>query len=216
MQHVRELLEQEIETLATRTNTVISANTAAASKWDFGFQTFDEAKLSEMLEAATDFIRDMAIGTTPRWLSLLGRSGTGKTYLARSITRFFKAQAAIYNEPGTGAHLSRRGGFIGWRKVVDHLRDGDYGIVDAVCNDWFVALDDIGAERASDFSVSKLDQVVDARLGKWTVITCNFNREEIAEHMDVRIASRLGRGRNVIIDGIYVRDYSTRCQKEVA
>jgi hypothetical protein len=62
-------------------------------------------------------------------LSLLGRSGTGKTHLARSITRFFKTMTAIYIEPGTGAHLSRRGGFIGWRKVVDHLRDGDYGIM---------------------------------------------------------------------------------------
>ena len=216
MQHVRNLLERKIETLATRTNTVISANTAAASNWDFGFQTFGEAKLCEMLDAAKDFIRDMAIGTAPRWLSLLGRSGTGKTHLARGITHFFKAEAAIYIEPGTGAHLSRRGGFIGWRKVVDHLRDGDYGIIDVVCNDWFVALDDIGAEKASDFSVSKLDQVIDARLGKWTVITCNFSREEIAQHMDVRIASRLGRGKNVIVDGICIRDYSTRCQREVA
>ena len=120
MQHVRDLLEREIETLATRTNTVISANTAAASNWDFRFQTFGEEKLSEMLDAAKDFIRDMAIGATPRWFSLLGRSGTGKTHLARGITRFFKAEMAIYIEPGTGAHLSRRGGFIGWRKVVDH------------------------------------------------------------------------------------------------
>jgi DNA replication protein DnaC len=195
---------------------VISANTAAAREWDFGFHTFGEARLSEMLGAAKDFICDMALGTAPRWLSFLGRSGTGKTHLARGITRFFKAEAAIYIESGTEAHLIRRGGFIGWRKVVDHLRDGDYGIMDAVCNDWFVALDDIGAERASDFSVSKLDQVVDARLGKWTVITCNSSREEIAEHMDVRIASRLGRGKNVMVDGIYVRDYSTRWQKEFA
>jgi DNA replication protein DnaC len=216
MQHVRNLLEQEIETLETRTNTVISANTAAASKWDFGFQTFGEAKLCELLDAAKDFIRDMALGTAPRWLSFLGRSGTGKTHLARSINRFFKAEAATYIELTTGAHFSRRGGFIGWRKVVDHLRNGDYGIMDVVCNDWFVALDDIGAERASDFSLSKLDQVIDARLGKWTVITCNFSRQEIAEHMDVRIASRLGRGKNVIVDDICVRDYSTRCQKEVA
>ena len=88
MEHVRNMLEREIETLATQTNTVISANTAAASKWDFGFQTFGEAKLCEMLGAAEDFIRDMAIATAPRWLSLLGRSGTGKTHLARSITRF--------------------------------------------------------------------------------------------------------------------------------
>ena len=77
-----------------------------------------------------------------------------------------------------------------------------------VCDDWFVALDDIGAERTSDFSVSKLDQIIDARLGKWTVITCNFTREQIAEHMDVRIASRLGRGKNVIVDNINVLDYS--------
>ena len=216
MKHVRNLLDLEIETLATRTNTVISANIAAADKWDFGFQTFGEAKLSEMLDGAKGFIRDMAIGTTPRWLSLLGRSGTGKTHLARSITRFFKAEMAIYIDPDTGAQLGRRGGFIGWRKVIDDLRDGDYGVMDAACNDWFVALDDIGAERASDFSVSKLDQVVDARLGKWTVFTCNFSRKEVAEHMDVRIASRLGRGKNVIVDGIYVRDYSTRSQKEVA
>ena len=195
---------------------MISASTAAASNWDFEFETFGEAKLSEMLGAAKDFIRDMAIATAPRWLSFLGRSGTGKTHLARSITRFFKAEAAICIEPGTGAQLSRRGGSIGWRKVVDHLRDGDYGIIHAVCNDWFVALDDIGAERASDFSVSKLDQVIDARLDKWTVITCNFSQEEIAQHMDVRIASRLGRGNNVIVDGICVRDYSTRYQKEVA
>src|SRR5207249_9290109 len=108
----------------------------------------------------------------------------------------FKAEAATYIEPGTGAHLSRRGGFIGWRKVIDHLRDCDYGIIDVVCNDWFVALDDIGAERASGFSVSKLDQIIDARLGKWTVITYNFSSEEIAEHIYVRIASRLARGTN--------------------
>jgi DNA replication protein DnaC len=88
--------------------------------------------------------------------------------------------------------------------------------MDAVCNDWFVALDDIGAESASDFYVSKLDQIIDARLGKWTVITCNFTREEIAEQMDVRIAARLGRGNNVIVGNIRVPDYSIRSQQEVA
>ena len=119
-------------------------------------------------------------------------------------------------DPETGARLGRRGGFVGWRKIVDHLRDGDYEIMHAVCDDWFVALDDIGAERSSDFSVSKLDQIIDARLGKWTVITCNFTREQIAEHMDVRIASRLGRGKNVIVDDINVLDYSTRSHEEVA
>jgi DNA replication protein DnaC len=98
---------------------------------------------------------------------------------------------------------------------VNHLREGDYDIMDAVCNDWFVALDDIGAERSTDYSLAKLDEVIDARLGKWTVITSNFTRKEIADYCDVRIASRLGRGNNVIIDNIDARDYSTR-QRKVA
>src|SRR5580692_9227214 len=216
MQHIKRLLEQEIEILATPTNIVIPASTRAAIEFDFEFETFGEKKLCEMITAAKDFVRDMAIGAAPRWLSLLGWSGTGKTHLARGISRFFKANASVYIDLETGAHLSRRGGFIGWRKVVDHLRDGDYEIMRVVCNDWFVALDDIGAERASEFSVSKLDQIIDARLGKWTVITCNFTRKQIADEMDVRIASRLGRGNNVIIDNINVLDYSTRSHKEVA
>jgi DNA replication protein DnaC len=215
LRHIKDLLDQGIGTLVTPTNIVISASTRAATEFDFRFETFGEKKLREMLAAAQDFVRDMATGAPPRWLSLLGRSGTGKTHLARGISRFFKAEASIYIDRVTGAHLSRQGGFIGWRKIVDQLRNGEYGIMDAVCNDWFVALDDIGAERASDFSVSKLDQIIDARLGKWTVITCNFTREEIAEQMDVRIASRLGRANNVIVDNISVLDYSIR-SKEVA
>jgi hypothetical protein len=44
----------------------------------------------------------------------------------------------------------------------------------------------------------------------------DFSREEIGEQLDVRIAPRLGRRGNVIVDGIYVCDYSTRRQREVA
>src|ERR1700757_1856038 len=142
MQHTKQLLEQATETLVTRTNTVISTNTKAAIEFNLKFETFGEKKLCEMLTAAENFLRDMAKGEHPRWLSLLGRSGTGKTHLAWRISRFFKMNASIYTDPATGAHLSRRGGFIGWRKVVDHLRNGDYGIIDVVSNDWFVALDD--------------------------------------------------------------------------
>jgi DNA replication protein DnaC len=192
---------------------VISASTKAAIEFDFEFETFGEKKLCEMLIAAESFVSDMAIGRAPRWLSFLGQSGTGKTHLARRISKFFRTSASIFIDPTTGAHLSRRGGFIGWRTVVDQLRNGDYGIMDVVCKDWFVALDDIGAERVTDFSVSKLDQIVDARLEKWTIITCNFTREEIAQHMDVRIASRLGRGENVIVDNINALDYSVRPKK---
>src|SRR5260370_41661822 len=91
MQHIKHLLEQEIETLATPTNMLIPASTRAAIEFDFGFDTFGENKLCEMLTAAKGFVRDMAIGEAPRWVSLRGGSGTGNTLLARGISDFFYA-----------------------------------------------------------------------------------------------------------------------------
>ncbi len=38
-----------------------------------------------------------------------------------------------------------------------------------------------------------LDELLNARLGKWTVITSNLNIGQIAERLDVRISSRLMR-----------------------
>ena len=55
MQHIKHLLEQEIETLATPTNTVIPASTRAAIEFDFGFETFGEKKLCEMLSCRQGF-----------------------------------------------------------------------------------------------------------------------------------------------------------------
>jgi hypothetical protein len=49
-----------------------------------------------------------------------------------------------------------------------------------------------------------------------TLITCNFTRQQIADHMDARIASRLGRGNNAIVDNINVLDYTSRSHEEGA
>src|SRR5260370_38766148 len=65
MEQIRDLLDQAIETLATQTNTVISASTRAVIEFDFGFETFGEKKLCEMLAASQDFIREMATGKVP-------------------------------------------------------------------------------------------------------------------------------------------------------
>src|SRR5260370_7604383 len=105
MEQLRDLLDQAIGILATQTNTVISASTRAAIEFDFGFETFGEKKLCEMLAASQDFIREMATGGGPRWLSLLGWTGTGNTHLARAISRFFNAEASTYLDPSTSPRL---------------------------------------------------------------------------------------------------------------
>jgi hypothetical protein len=89
MQHLRDLLDREIETLAIQTNTVISGNTAAASEWAFRFQTFGEAKLSEMLGAAKDLGHDDTeppalafISVDDAWMSASRRDWVEKTTLS--------------------------------------------------------------------------------------------------------------------------------------
>src|SRR5258708_12882523 len=120
MQHIKDLLDQGIGTLVTPTNIVITASTRAATEFDFRFETFGEKKLCEMLAAAQDFVRDMATGAAPRWVSLLGRSGTGKTHLARGISPFFKAEASIYIDRVTRAHLTKPACFLQSPNILHH------------------------------------------------------------------------------------------------
>ena len=108
MRHIKDLLDQATETLAIRTNTVISASTKAAIEFDFEFETFGEKKLCEMLIAAESFVSDMAIGRAPRWLSFLGQSGTGKTHLARRISKFFKARVIDHRSGNRRAPEQKR------------------------------------------------------------------------------------------------------------
>lgn len=161
-----------------------------------------------MLKAAKQFCAELKADDTPRWLSLVGTSGVGKTHLAKRITRFFSRYASYYIETKTGATLSRRGGFISFRRVANDLRSGDYSVVRDLCDDFFVCLDDIGSEHGTQFMTSKLDEIADARVGKWTVLTANLSLEKISE-METRIASRMLRGGSVVID-VDTIDFSLR------
>lgn len=190
----------------------------ALKTFDFRFETLNDQTLEKMLHETRRFCSEMLTNQQPRWLSLLGLAGTGKTHLAKQITRFFKEQMEDRFIPNQNLDRTRhrmRGGFLSWRKVCERLREGDYGIQDAIEQDYFVVLDDIGSEykSKSDFTTSKLDQFIDARLGKWTVITANLTLEQISDLMDVRIASRMLRGGSVAV-GVKTLDYSIRSKQK--
>lgn len=185
------------------------------------FSSFSEEgndTLRHARQEAEAFCFAMCSATEPaRWLSLLGPSGTGKTMLAKIISRFFRQRMdcvfGLNDEHQSSAErkIMRRGGFKAWSNVMQDLLDGDYSGIRDLRDDWFVCLDDIGAEyvRNRELSVSKLYEILSARNGKFTVITANLSLQEVNTKMDARIASRLLRDGNVVVD-VIAPDFNLR------
>ncbi len=147
------------------------------------------------------------------WLSLVGSSATGKTLAARRITRVFnrfcEGLPDELRNKRTGDINRRKGGMLSWPQCIEWMLEKDFGFMRQACEDWFLVLDDVGAEheKLRELSVSKLFTILNARTDKFTVLTCNFSLQQIAERMDPRIASRLIRHGGVVVDSTGASDF---------
>ena len=203
------------------------------ASWDWqwhltGGETPEErAKSAEMLRHAREFVADMARGQEPRWLVIVGLNGCGKSYLAERIVAWVRehgrevyarerAKAGREDLESLWTYAQEGPMFRRWQNLLTRLRQGEYHRLETDCRDWFKVIDDLGVGaigadgEATGFAVQKMGELLDRRLRKWTVITTNFTRRQIAEQFDTRIASRLIRGSNVVCDCEGLRDYSSR------
>jgi DNA replication protein DnaC len=163
-----------------------------------------------MKAEAIRFASDMLANCEPRWLSMLGTSGAGKTMLAKSINRVFRKcldGTRLSESPTLVAY--RKGGFKAWVNVSTDLRNQDYEGFHRLRGDWFVVIDDIGSEHSTDFISGKLYELLNARENKWTVITANLSLDDIEQKIDARIASRMIRHGSTVVD-VNVQDFNLR------
>lgn len=160
----------------------------------FQFQTLNDPQLEAMVKEAAKFCMEMAVNAKPRWLSLVGTSGTGKTHLADRVM----GQAPHWLHE----HRSLLSGICRWEwsRLLSKLRDGEYWRIQDIDDANFAMLDDIGTEASTPFSVEKLFDVLSRRCNKWTVITANLSMSQIADTMDTRIASRMIRDGSVVVE----------------
>ena len=175
------------------------------------FQTLNDPQLEQMKNEAVSFIDDLFNKRTPRWLSLIGSSGVGKTMLAKRIWHLFKEHRHLKIDwqrskdreiEGVQSRIIRwRGGFISWGKAMNRMLEGDYGFLEDLREYDFFVIDDIVSEysKLRELSASKLYDVLESRLNKWTIITANVSLRQIGDILDARIASRMLRNGGVVL-----------------
>jgi DNA replication protein DnaC len=160
---------------------------------------YDVSFHPECAAAAAEALRflEAVLSGGGEWCSLLGVSGVGKSFLSRAAYRYL--------------HLREQGRkvkFLKWITIVDYMRRGDFGVIDHICDARIAFIDDIGAGYETALSKAKILEIAERRTGKPTFWTSNLTLSQIADQIDVRVASRMVRGGSRVFEFSECPDWS--------
>lgn len=161
---------------------------------------FQNASISDLAESTQKVL------SPHKSYFIKGSVGVGKSHMAVALMRSHLATIKPeYDEQRKGYYLHDcellQPIFIEVPELLLEIRDSykDKGtmsekeIVDYYTMTPFLVLDDLGVEKASDFSTLMLYLIINRRCTqkKQTIITSNLNLEEIKERLSDRISSRI-------------------------
>ena len=140
-----------------------------------------------------------SIVETPESVVLTGDIGSGKTHLAVAMLRELVECGKVVNKGMYGLHMGAifitvpdllliiRSGFN------DGSRQTEEDFVDQYAKAPFLVLDDLGAEKSTEWAVATLSAIIDRRYRELlpTIYTTNLTLDEIGSQLSRRIASRM-------------------------
>lgn len=167
-------------------------------------------QLEAMLQAMWHFKMDILEKKEPRWLSLLGTSGAGKTYLAKKFWKWYRNSPLFRASMGQD-DIIYPGSWCNWPRLAGELQGNEgYGTLEELQDEKICVIDEIGADRDKSGHVRDcLARMLSLRVGKFTVITSNMSLKAIRDQMDARIASRMLRDGSVVVD-VEVPDFNLK------
>lgn len=191
---------------------LISHSELPAMFEEFGFSSYQSnisRSASRAYEEASDYARRFdEHARTGKGLILSGSVGCGKTHLAVAIMRHvlerFEAPSLFVTVPGL-LEAERR----------SYDGDGATGSIETAKNAELLILDDLGAERGTEWTQEKLFYLINHRYaqGLPIVATTNFELQEAAQRIGPRSMSRLAeRCTWLLVEG---EDYRLRALRRV-
>lgn len=150
----------------------------------------------------------MSFFNNPFDLVLSGGAGTGKTHLAVAILRELVRACRVLDGEGGYCKPDRKGCFISVPELLSEIRatygdpNGDeQSLIDTYASVKYLVLDDLGAEKSTEWSISTLYLIIDRRYREMlpTIVTTNLTLDEIGQGLSRRIASRLASGKVITI-----------------
>ena len=185
-----------------------------------------EPTLKAAGDACSSFVAAMELDTQPRWLTFTGINGCGKTLL---MTQLYAESVRINPGnpknnpiwPPTWQSYSRKSvntydacrppcRWFSEASLVRRMKDGEYDLPFDVRGDFCTALDEVGISRdPTNFVADALSSFFENRINKWALFATNLTLPEVASRIDARIASRMIRDLNRVIE-IKASDYALR------
>jgi len=171
---------------------------------EFWNKTFDNFKIfSSDMASHLNKIHNWYAEKDTAFLFIHGETGCGKTHLAvAALKEFYKLKA-------TGFFNRIEDLAKSLREVYSQEKKSEFPIIEKHCRARFLVLDDLGADKQSDFIVTRIYDIVNYRNSEnlLTIFTSNYGIEIIEDAYGSRIASRIKAG---LILHLAAPDYRNR------